>query len=197
MPELVAGIDEAGRGCLAGPVVAAAVILDSAHPVQGLADSKLLSASKREKLSSQIRRHALAWSVGLSWQGQIDRINILAATLEAMAKASATLKTLPAMLLIDGNQIIPARTMDKFWKSDDPAPKQKCIIDGDRLHPAISAASIIAKTFRDRLMLAFSRKWPQYHFEKHKGYGTKLHYACLREFGPCPLHRLSFRGVSA
>lgn len=196
MASLIAGIDEAGRGCLAGPVAAAAVILNPARPIPGLADSKALSASKRMRLASQIRQNALAWGIGLVWQKRIDEANILLATFEAMAKAARALKIAPDKLLIDGNQTIPGKILSKCACDGQPLPAQECVIDGDQLEPAISAASIIAKTFRDSLMIAFARKWPVYHFEKHKGYGTKAHYAALREHGPCPLHRISFRGVS-
>lgn len=193
----IAGVDEAGRGSLAGPVAAAAVILDPIRPIHGLADSKLLSPSRRENLAAQIRQNALAWSVGLIWQERIDQINILAASLEAMAKAVSCLKTRPGKILIDGNQLVPVQTLIKYWKAADPFPKQECLVGGDRLNAAISAASIIAKTFRDRLMTALSRKWPQYDFARHKGYGTREHLAALRQFGSCPLHRQTFRGVKA
>lgn len=182
----VAGIDEAGRGCLAGPVVAAAVILPedfepSALP--GLTDSKALSAARREELAPKIRQLALAWSLGLAWPGEIDRVNILAATLSAMARAAALLRVRPALLLIDGNKTCPA-----------PLP-QRAIVNGDALIPAISAASILAKTFRDRLLCALDRRHPGYGFSGHKGYGAASHFEALRELGPCPQHRLTFRGV--
>lgn len=182
----VAGIDEAGRGCLAGPVVAAAVILPPGFdPAQlpGLGDSKALSAARREELAPRIRNVALAWSLGLAWPGEIDRVNILAATLRAMARAAALLKVRPALLLIDGNKTCPA-----------PLP-QRAIVGGDALVPAISAASILAKTFRDRLLAALDRRHPGYGFAGHKGYGAATHFQALRKLGPCRQHRLTFRGV--
>lgn len=191
--ELPAGIDEAGRGCLAGPVVAAAVILHPRRHIPGLADSKTLSPRARENLARQVKTLAIAWNVGLVWQKRIDEINILQATFEAMAKAAARLKPGPGFLLVDGNKTIPEDFLFRHAGSIIP---QKAIVDGDALVPAISAASIIAKTFRDRIMLALAQKWPGYGFDRHKGYGTKKHYEALRQLGPSPLHRLTFRGVS-
>lgn len=191
---MAAGLDEAGRGCLAGPVVAAAVILPPWHNLDGLADSKALSPGKRENLAPQIKKHAIAWSIGVVWQKRIDEINILQATFEAMAKAVGQIKITPLILLVDGNRTIPGHVLSAFCQL--PPAGQKAIVGGDAVVPAISAASIIAKTFRDRLMLALARKWPAYGFERHKGYGTKAHYEALREFGPCPFHRMSFRGVA-
>ena len=189
---LIAGIDEAGRGCLAGPVVAAAVILNPARPIAGLADSKSLSPSKREKLSISIKNDALAWGLGLSWQKRIDEINILQASFEAMAKAVAVLKIRPNHLLIDGPFCIPAVHLAKKACS---SISQTAIIRGDQSEASISAASILAKCYRDQLMYVFSRKWPNYSFAQHKGYGTKAHLQALAKYGPCPLHRLSFRKV--
>lgn len=189
----VAGIDEAGRGCLAGPVVAAAVILHPGREISGLADSKTLSPRARENLALQIKTLAAAWSVGIVWQKRIDEINILQATFEAMAKAVARLKPGLGFLLVDGNKIIPESVLSSCAGFSMP---QKAIIDGDALVPAISAASIVAKTFRDNIMQALAKKWPGYGFDKHKGYGTKKHYEALRLLGPSPLHRLTFRGVS-
>ncbi len=191
-PCLTAGLDEAGRGCLAGPVVAAAVILNPAKPVSGLADSKTLSRKKREDLQKSIKANALAWSIGISWQKRIDRINILQATLEAMARAVCVLKTHPESLLIDGLFIIP----ENMLAGKIPhLPEQSAIVGGDQSRPAISAASILAKCFRDRLMITLSRKWPEYGFAKHKGYGTREHIKALEKFGPCPLHRMTFKRV--
>lgn len=188
----VAGLDEAGRGCLAGPVHAAAVILPADHGIVGLNDSKRLSPAKRESLARQIRERAV-WSLGIVWPERIDRINILQASLEAMARAAASLALRPALLLLDGNQLIPDHVLRSVWRG--PAPGQKAIVHGDALVEAISAASILAKTFRDRLMIRMGRRWPQYGFEKHKGYGVPEHLRAIASFGPCPLHRRSFAGV--
>lgn len=189
---LIAGLDEVGRGCLAGPVVAAAVILNPARPIAGLADSKSLSSSKREKLSINIKNNALAWGLGISWQKRIDEINILQASFEAMAKAVAVLKIRPEHLLVDGPFCIPVGILaEKACAS----LSQTAIIRGDQSEACISAASIIAKCFRDQLMKVFSRKWPNYCFAQHKGYATKVHLQALAKYGPCPLHRLSFKKV--
>lgn len=194
---LIAGIDEAGRGCLAGPVVAAAVILPQAFELTGLADSKALSARTREALAPRIKACAVAWGLGVVWNRRIDRINILAATFEAMSLAARSLATPPDVLLIDGNKIVPEATLAPLWRRvrQAPLPRQRAIVRGDASVAAISAASILAKTFRDRLMCALGRRWPGYGFERHKGYGTADHLAALRRLGPCPLHRRSFRGV--
>jgi len=181
--EPFAGIDEAGRGCLAGPVVAAACILPPRFDLPGLTDSKALSPAQRAILATAIRSQALCWSLGLAWPGEIDRVNILQATLRAMERAVACLKLRPVLLLIDGNQ--PCRA----------AIPQRTVIGGDLLIPAISAASILAKTFRDRLMAKLDRRHPGYNHASHKGYGTAEHLACLRLLGPSPIHRLTFRGV--
>ena len=190
----VAGIDEAGRGCLAGPVVAAAVILPEGAVIPGLADSKVLSPTRRDGLAAEIGAVALAWGLGVVWPPEIDRINILQATLKAMCHAASVLKVRPKGLLIDGNQTIPEplfRQRAACWPS---SPRQKSIVDGDALVPVISAASIIAKTFRDMLMDKLDHRYPGYGFAKHKGYGSKEHFAALRELGPCPMHRKTFRG---
>lgn len=194
-PAVLAGIDEAGRGCLAGPVVAAAVIFPEGVSLPGLADSKVLSPTRRAGLAAEIGTVALAWGLGVVWPAEIDRINILQATLKAMCHAAGVLKVRPEALLIDGNQTIPEPffQMGSCWWSR--APRQKAIVDGDALVPLISAASIIAKTFRDTLMEKLDRRYPQYGFAKHKGYGSKEHLEALREHGPCPIHRLTFRGV--
>lgn len=193
----MAGIDEAGRGCLAGPVVACAVILPSRYELPGLTDSKLLSARQREKLAPAIRATAVAWSLGVVWPRRIERVNILQATLEAMSRAVCTLHAVPSLLLIDGNKTIPEDVLHPAWRKSKPAPpaRQRALVGGDRSEPAISAASILAKTFRDRLMKALARRWPGYGLERHMGYGTREHLAALRRLGPSPLHRLTFRGV--
>lgn len=181
--EFIAGVDEAGRGCLAGPVVAGAVVLPFDSQISGLTDSKKLSPSKRLILESQIKEQALCWSLGLIWPREIDRLNILQATLKAMVKAVLTLKIPPDQILIDGNQKIPLKI------------SQKTVVGGDGLIPCISAASILAKTFRDRLMKSLEKKYPGYGLARHKGYGTKDHLSALRRHGPAPIHRMTFRGV--
>jgi len=184
--DLVAGIDEAGRGCLAGPVVAAAVILPADFDpalLPGLTDSKALSAAKREALAPRIREVALAWGLGLAWPREIDRINILQATLRSMERAVACLKLRPVFLLIDGDKTCLA-----------PFP-QRTVVGGDALVPSISAASILAKTFRDKLLTMLDRRYPGYGFPGHKGYGAATHLAALREKGASPMHRFTFRGV--
>lgn len=188
---MLAGLDEAGRGCLAGPVTAAAVILPETYALPGLTDSKKLSPAKRERLAPLIKRQAVAWAVGFAWPPEIDRINILQASLTAMARAVRHLGLLPTLLRIDGNQRIPA----DFLADLTEPPRQETVVGGDLTVPAISAASIVAKTARDRLMAVFSRRYPGYGFEAHKGYGVARHLAALRRLGPCPLHRLTFRGV--
>ena len=180
---LPCGVDEAGRGPLAGPVVAAAVILDPARPIAGLADSKKLSAARRERLAVEIREKALAWSIAEASVAEIDHINILQATLLAMQRAVAGLSVLPAVALIDGNRC-PVLAM--------PA---RAIIGGDATVAEISAASILAKTSRDAGMLALHALYPQYDFARHKGYGTAVHLAALRAHGPSPVHRRSFAPV--
>lgn len=189
---LCAGIDEAGRGCLAGPVVAAAVILPDEFTLPGLADSKALSAFKRAKLEILIKACALAYGFGVVWPAKIDQINILQATFVAMAHAAAKLS--PGLLLIDGNQTIPGHVLKTAFKGKD-LPAQEAIVHGDSLEPVISAASILAKTFRDRIMIALDRHFNGYGFAQHKGYGTKAHLSNLRKLGPSLMHRMTFRGV--
>ena len=196
---LVAGADEAGRGCLAGPVVAAAVIFPEGFDLMGLDDSKVLKAEERDRLAAEIRQLATGWGIGLAWMDEIARINILQASLMAMTRAVAAMRVrmkaeglVPARLLVYGTQIIPPMYFRKFGM---PAPEQEAVVDGDALVPAISAASILAKTFRDDLMVKLDARWPEYGFAKHKGYGTKEHREALAKFGPCPLHRLDFHGV--
>lgn len=180
LPEFVAGVDEAGRGPLAGPVIAAAVILDPRKPIVGLADSKALSEKKREKLFAEIRQHALAWSVARARVVEIDTVNILQATFLAMQRAVARLKVKPSLILIDGNQA-----------PDLPHPV-RTIIKGDQTEAAISAASIVAKVLRDRIMCLLDRQYPVYGFAQHKGYGTRKHLEAIEQAGPCRAHRLSF-----
>ena len=183
-PGLVAGVDEAGRGPLAGPVVAAAVILDDLHPIAGLADSKKLSATRREALFDEIRAKALCCSIAEASVEEIDRLNILQATLLAMRRAVLGLRLKPKMVLVDGNRL---PTLDM------PA---EAIVKGDALVPAISAASILAKVHRDRWCVQVDEQYPQYGFAGHKGYGTALHMAALREHGACIHHRRSFAPVA-
>jgi ribonuclease HII len=179
----ICGIDEAGRGPLAGPVVAAAVILDRGRPIRGLRDSKQLTAARREQLAERIRARAIAWAVAEASVEEIDEINILQATLLAMARAVARLAIAPDYALIDGNQ------MPRL-----PMPGRP-IVSGDSLEPAISAASILAKTARDSLMREFDREHPGYGFAQHMGYATPEHLDCLQRLGPCVLHRRSFAPV--
>jgi len=183
-PGLVAGVDEAGRGPLAGPVVAAAVVLDDLHPIAGLADSKKLSATRREALFDEIRAKALCCSIAVASVEEIDRLNILQATLLAMRRAVLGLRLKPKMVLVDGNRL---PTLDM------PA---EAIVKGDALVPAISAASILAKVHRDRWCVQVDEQYPQYGFAGHKGYGTALHMAALREHGACIHHRRSFAPVA-
>jgi ribonuclease HII len=180
---LIAGIDEAGRGPLAGPVVAAAVILDPRRPVDGLRDSKLLTAAQREWLAGAIRERALAWAVAEAAAAEIDRLNILHATLVAMARAVAALGIAPEEAWIDGNRC-----------PDLPCPT-RAIVGGDREVAAISAASILAKTARDAMLMELHVRYPLYGFAHNKGYSTKEHLAALARHGPCPEHRRSFEPV--
>lgn len=177
---LICGVDEAGRGPLAGPVCAAAVILPRGLEIPGLNDSKKLSEKKREALYDVICAEAMAYGIAFASVEEIESMNILNATFLAMNRAIAKLEIKPELALIDGNRNsgleIPSR----------------CVIKGDASRADIAAASILAKVTRDRYMLDMALEYPQYHFEKHKGYGTKLHYEALREFGPSPIHRRSF-----
>lgn len=181
---LVCGIDEAGRGPLAGPVVAAAVILDPAHPITGLNDSKKLSARRREALAREIREKALAWAIAEASVEEIDRLNILQASLLAMQRAVADLSLCPIKALVDGN---------KCPKLDCPA---EAIVGGDGKVAAIAAASILAKTARDAGMIALHAIYPMYGFDRHKGYPTAAHLAALRLHGPTLAHRRSFSPVA-
>ncbi|MBE6935197.1 MAG: ribonuclease HII [Ruminococcaceae bacterium] len=178
---LICGVDEAGRGPLAGPVYAAAVILPFGEEIPGLNDSKKLTERQRDRLYDVIRQRAIAYAVASADQGEIDRINILAAAMLAMRRAVEALPVKPAMAFVDGNRDpklgIPTRT----------------IVKGDAKSASIAAASILAKVERDRFMLEAARDYPQYEFQRHKGYPTALHYELLAKYGPCPLHRFSFR----
>ena len=176
----VAGIDEAGRGPLAGPVVAAACILDPNRPILGLNDSKKLTPASRDRLYDLIVSQSLAWQVALADPQTIDRINILQATCQAMRQAIAGLDVKPDLLLIDAVRL--TGTISPVWP----------VIRGDALSVSIAAASILAKVTRDRLMGAYEKEYPGYGFEKHKGYGTADHYAALMQLGPCPIHRQTF-----
>jgi ribonuclease HII len=182
-PGLVAGVDEAGRGPLAGPVVAAAVILDELHPIEGLADSKKLSARRREQLFDEIRAKALCCCIAEASVEEIDRLNILHATMLAMKRAVEGLRLLPARVLVDGNRLPPLKMPGE------------AIVKGDAKVPAISAASILAKVHRDQLCGELHRAWPQYGFATHKGYPTPEHLAALRAHGAAPVHRRSFGPV--
>jgi ribonuclease HII len=184
VPGLVAGVDEAGRGPLMGPVVAAAVILDDLHPIKGLADSKKLTALRREKLYDEIRAKALCFSIAQATAAEIDEINILQATLLAMKRAVEGLRLKPAKVLVDGNRI-PTLVI-----------VAEAIVGGDALVPAISAASILAKVWRDRWCQEMDLAYPQYGFASHKGYGTAEHLAALRLHGACSEHRRSFSPVA-
>ncbi len=182
---LICGVDEAGRGPLAGSVVAAAVILNPEKPIAGLADSKKLSAAARERLAPQIREHALAWAIGEATAAEIDEINILQATFLAMRRAVTGLTISPAHALIDGNRV-PAGL---------PCSAE-AIVKGDAKEPAISAASILAKTYRDAQLLVLDRLYPQYGFARHRGYPTAAHLEALQLHGPSPVHRRTFGPVA-
>lgn len=177
---LICGVDEAGRGPLAGPVCAAAVILPPEAELSGLNDSKKLSEKKREQLFPEIQRLALAWSVAFASVEEIEERNILGATMLAMNRAISGLSLRPELALIDGN------------RNREIQVPSRCVVHGDARCASIAAASILAKVSRDRLMVELAREYPQYGFDRHKGYGTRAHYAALREYGPCPAHRPSF-----
>ena len=183
-PGFIAGVDEAGRGPLAGPVIAAAVILDETSPIDGLADSKVLSAGRREELAVQIREHALCWALGRAEVDEIDRLNILRASLLAMQRAVAALSRPPVLVLVDGNQ----------------APELVCqvqtVVRGDATVPAISAASILAKVARDTEMCELDALYPGYGFARHKGYPTAAHLDALEKQGISAIHRRSFAPVN-
>lgn len=184
VPGLVAGVDEAGRGPLAGPVVAAAVILDDMRPINGLADSKKLTPKRREALYDEIRARALCCSIAEASVEEIDRLNILQATMLAMRRAVQGLRLKPTKVLVDGNRIPPLDVL------------AEAIVKGDAKVPAISAASILAKVARDRMLADLHVRHPEYGFDQHKGYGTAQHLEALRRLGPLPEHRRSFAPVA-
>ena len=178
---MIAGVDEVGRGCLAGPVIAASVILK--RPIKGLIDSKRLSSKKREDLSQIIKENSI-FAIGAAESQEIDQINILQASLLAMQRSLEKLDMQPKKVLVDGNHIF------------ETSIEIEAIVGGDNLIPSISAASIVAKVFRDRLMMAYSKEFPNYGFDKHKGYPTKLHKEMLKEYGLTRIHRRTFKGVN-
>jgi ribonuclease HII len=182
---LIAGVDEVGRGPLAGPVIAAAVVFPPGVMIPGVTDSKQLTPKQRESLFPQIIRKALAVGLGCLEGREIDRINILQASLKAMEEAVFHLKIVPDLVLVDGN-----RPLNLPFT-------QKCLIKGDSLSHSIGAASIVAKVVRDKLMESWHYRFPHYHFNKNKGYGTQEHLGALKKIGPCILHRLSFKGTMA
>ena len=186
----IAGVDEAGRGPLAGPVVAAAVILRPGRAITGIADSKVLSAAARERIGAAIRRRALCFGVGWADPAEIDVLNILHATFLAMRRAVLSMSRVPHRLLVDGDRV-PSLDGLGFGMS------ARAIVGGDATEPAISAASILAKTARDQYMDRMAALYPQYAFANHKGYGTEEHCRLLALHGPCPLHRRSFAPVKA
>lgn len=183
--EFICGVDEAGRGPLAGPVFAAAVILNPTRPIKGLRDSKKLTAARRDELAIEIKRHALAWSVAQCSELEIDSLNILQATMLAMRRAVETLAVQPRLALIDGNRCPPCSI------------RTHAIIGGDDIVPSISAASILAKTARDAALNLLHLQYPDYGFDQHKGYGTALHLERLRLHGVSPVHRKSYAPVRA
>ena len=182
----VSGVDEAGRGPLAGPVVAAAVILPKDIFIDGVNDSKKLTPKKRNLLFEKIKQSAVSYGIGIVDSKTIDEINILQATFLAMKKALEQLSVIPDLLLIDGNHIIPNLKYN-----------QQAIISGDAKSACIACASILAKVTRDNMMLEYAKKYPQDNFEKHKGYGTKAHIEAIEKFGPCPIHRMTFAPLNS
>ncbi len=185
LAQLICGVDEAGRGPLCGSVVAAAVILDPTRPIEGLADSKKLSEKKRDVLQVLIKERALAWAIAEASVEEIDRLNILHATMLAMRRAVEGLRMAPTEVLIDGNRVPPGLQM-----------AARAIIKGDALEPAISAASILAKTHRDAMLVEMDKRYPQYGFAGHKGYPTAAHIEALAKYGVTPEHRRSFGPVA-
>lgn len=181
--EIICGVDEAGRGPLAGPVFAAAVILDPARPIAGLRDSKKLNEAKRDLLAIEIKEHALAWAIAECSEEEIDTLNILQASMLAMRRAVEALRVTPTLALIDGN------------RCPKMAVASEAIVKGDDKVPAISAASILAKTARDAALVVLHQQYPQYAFDQHKGYPTALHMARLQEHGVSPVHRKSYAPV--
>jgi ribonuclease HII len=182
--QLIAGVDEVGRGCIAGPVVAAACILDLSKPLpDGLNDSKKLTAETRERITLELKEHCIAYAIGEIDAGEIDRINILEATKQAMLIAIEALDPAADYVLIDALHLKQCSL------------PQKGIIKGDSISASIAAASILAKTYRDALMCEYHEQYPQYGFDSHKGYGAPIHWKGLGEHGPCPIHRMTFHGV--
>ena len=190
MGALHAGVDEAGRGALAGPVVAAAVVFQAGRTVTGVRDSKQLSPRRRAHLEGAIRSACLAWSVGLATVEEIDRLNVLQASLLAMRRALLGLPQKPTLVQVDGPYL---PDLPRKWRRD---VELEAVIRGDSLCPAIAAASILAKEWRDRMMRRLDREWPGYHLAEHKGYAVPVHRAALERLGACPVHRRSFRPVS-
>ena len=180
---LIAGVDEAGRGPLAGPVVAAAVILPEGIRLSGIKDSKKMTARARSEAFDMIRRAALTSGIGVVSVSHIEKFNILQASLEAMSRAVKALDPQPEIILVDGIHAVPISIT------------QKCLKKGDQISRSISAASVLAKVYRDRIMVSYHRMYPAYGFDKNKGYGTRLHLEALKQHGPCPVHRLTFKGV--
>ena len=178
---MIAGIDEVGRGCLAGPVIAASVILK--RPIKGLMDSKKISPKKRKDLNKKILKNSI-FSIGIANNREIDEMNILQASLLAMQRSFENLKIKPKKILVDGIHIFPSSI------------EIESIVGGDNLIPSISAASIVAKVYRDKLMMEYSKEFPRYGFEKHKGYPTKLHKEMIAKYGPTNIHRQTFKGVN-
>lgn len=189
-PGLVAGVDEAGRGPLAGPVVAAAVILDARRPVAGLADSKKLAPARRERLATEIRQHSLAWGFGWADAAEIDALNVLQATFLAMRRAVAALRSVPAHVIVDGD-----RCPSLVGLGIDCSVET--VVKGDATVASVSAASILAKTARDAFMRRLDACYPGYGFAEHKGYPTRGHVEALRALGPSPVHRRSFAPVQS
>ncbi len=191
----IAGVDEAGRGPLAGPVVAAAVVFEPGAFNPDIRDSKLLSARKRERLADWIKERATSWAVGVADPGEIDRLNILRASLVAMARAVRGLVVTPDYLMIDGPYGIPAASLVEDGGPWTAPPAQRTVKGGDRLCFSIAAASIIAKVARDRMMVELDSQYPEYGFASHKGYRSRRHADALDRYGPCPVHRRSFKPV--
>lgn len=191
----IAGVDEVGRGPLAGPVVAAAVILPRGFTHPEIKDSKLLSPKQRQRLAPLIREKAESWGLGVVEVDEIDRINILQASLLAMVKALDALASTPDCLLIDGNQPIPVRLFHDSRFSSVSSLYQRPIVKGDQLCLSIAAASIVAKVARDGMMVELDKQYPEYGFAAHKGYSCRAHFDALNRFGPSPIHRQSFKPV--
>lgn len=189
-PGAVAGVDEAGRGPLAGPVVAAAVVLDASRPIAGLADSKTLTPSRREVLAGEIRAHSIAWALGWADAAEVDALNVLQATFLAMRRALRALSVEPAHVIVDGNRCPDLRGVVRECTVE-------AVVRGDATVASVSAASILAKCARDEHMLELDQRYPGYGFSAHKGYPTAAHVAALRRLGPSPVHRLSFAPVQS